>query len=355
MRPLKALINIDNARHNLKQVKLLAQSSKIMATLKANAYGHGMSYMATAFSDADAFSVLTIEDAIELRESGFDKKILLLEGVFDPEDLNIASSFGFDIVVHSEYQLTLLRQLHNEKKLDIHLKINTGMNRLGFPIEKIPKVYEQLKSDQRIANIVFMSHFANADRDNGTSEQFAVLENIMNDYNEPFSLANSAAIIKNKSSHTDWVRPGIILYGASPLEDPIENLKPVMTLRSEIIAIQEINQGDSVGYGGEFKAERKMRIGIVACGYADGYPRHAPTGTPVIVDNMETRTLGRVSMDMLAVDLTDMPRANFGSEVELWGENLSVDRVAKHASTVGYQLLCAVSSASRVPLDIYYG
>ena len=357
MRPLKALINLDNARHNLAYIKSLAPSSKIMATLKANAYGHGLTLMASAFNDADAFSVLTIDDAIELREAGFDKKILLLEGPFDHDDLNIASAYHFDMVIHSEYQLALIRQLEKHKKINIHLKVNTGMNRLGFSVEKVPKIYQQLKNDARVEEIIFMSHFANADIKNGTDSQISQIDSLVKTFKEPFSVANSAAIFNQISTQLDWVRPGIMLYGATPFDAdlPLDQLKPVMTLRSEIIAIQEIKKGEGVGYGKEFKASKDMRIGIVACGYADGYPRHAPSGTPIIVDGIQTRTVGRVSMDMIAVDIDDIPNVNYGSSVELWGENLSVDIVAQHAKTVGYELLCAISSASRVPIDIYYG
>ena len=357
MRPLKALINLDNARHNLAYIKSLAPSSKIMATLKANAYGHGLTLMASAFNDADAFSVLTIDDAIELREAGFDKKILLLEGPFDHDDLNIASAYHFDMVIHSEYQLALIRQLEKHKKINIHLKVNTGMNRLGFSVEKVPKIYQQLKNDARVEEIIFMSHFANADIKNGTDSQISQIDSLVKTFKEPFSVANSAAIFNQISTQLDWVRPGIMLYGATPFDAdlPLDQLKPVMTLRSEIIAIQEIKKGEGVGYGNEFKASKDMRIGIVACGYADGYPRHAPSGTPIIVDGIQTRTVGRVSMDMIAVDIDDIPNVNYGSSVELWGENLSVDIVAQHAKTVGYELLCAISSASRVPIDIYYG
>ena len=357
MRPLKALINLKNAQHNLNYVRSLAPSSKIMATLKANAYGHGLTLMAGAFDDADAFSVLTIEDAIEIREAGFDKKILLLEGAFDEEDLKIAAAYHFDLVVHNDYQLALLRQLPHDKRIDIHLKVNTGMNRLGFSVRSISKVYNQLKNDDRINEIVFMSHFANADKTNGTDQPYQEIEKLMNDYNEPFSLANSAALISDNKTHADWVRPGIMLYGASPFDfsQKISNLKPVMTLRSEVISIQEIKKGESVGYGQEFGANNDMRIATVACGYADGYPRHAPTGTPVLIDGVRTSTVGRVSMDMLAVDITDLGNVNYGSMVELWGEQLSVDEVAHNAKTVGYELLCAISSASRVPIDINYG
>ena len=357
MRPLKALINLKNAKHNLNYVRSLAPTSKVMATLKANAYGHGLTLMAGAFIDADAFSVLTIDDAIELREAGFDKKILLLEGPFDEEDLKIAAAYHFDLVIHNDYQLALIRQLDHDKQIDIHLKINTGMNRLGFSVQSISKVYKQLKSDDRINEIVLMSHFANADKADGINKQYQEIEKLMNNFNEQFSIANSAAIINDNKTHADWVRPGIMLYGATPFNfSQSENaLKPVMTLLSEVISIQEIKKGQGVGYGHEFVANEDMRIATVACGYADGYPRHAPTGTPVIVDGIKTKTVGRVSMDMLAVDITDLGNVTYGSMVELWGEQLSVDEVANNAKTVGYELLCAISSASRVPIDINYG
>lgn len=357
MRPLKALINIDNARKNLSFVRSLAPSSKIMATMKANAYGHGLNYMASAFSEADGFSVLTINEAVELRESGYEKKILLLEGVFDKEDLKIAAAFNFDVVLHNDYQLSLIRQLSSKKKISVHLKVNTGMNRLGFSLNNLPKVHSFLKEDERISEIVLMSHFANADSAKGIESQLSEVKMLRSNYHEPFSVANSAAILNNQDTHLEWIRPGIMLYGANPfdLDDLPGGLLPVMTLRSEIIATQEIKKGDGVGYGSDFRAPNDMRIGIVACGYADGYPRHAPSGTPIFVDGVETQTVGRVSMDMIAVDITSLLNTNIGSSVELWGENLGVDRVARSANTVGYELLCAISSPSRVPVEIYYG
>lgn len=358
MRPLKALINLEHARSNYKRVRSLCPRSKIIATLKANAYGHGLDFMANAFSDADAFSVLCIEEAIELREIGFDGRILLLEGVYEFEELKIASAFNFDIVVHNDYQLSLIRQLPDLKKINIHLKINTGMNRLGFDIENLPKVLKQIADSKKINQIILMTHFANADNEKGIKKELNTIKNLIQNYKYDYSAANSAAIINYPETHLEWVRPGIMLYGASPFQNKTANelgLKPVMNLVSEIIAIRLIKKGDSVGYGSSFIADKDMQIGVVACGYADGFPRIAPTGTPIIVENQLTRTLGRVSMDMLCVDLSNVSNVSIGSKVELWGDNLSVDEVARHAQTVGYELLCAVSSSIRVPLSISYG
>lgn len=358
MRPLKALINLEHARSNFNQVRSLCPSSKIIATLKANAYGHGLDFMANAFSDADAFSVLCIEEAIELREIGFDGRILLLEGVYEFEELKIASAFNFDIVVHNDYQLSLIRQLPDLKKINIHLKINTGMNRLGFDIENLPKVLKQIEDSKKINQIILMTHFANADNERGIKKELNTIKSLIQNYKYDSSVANSAAIINYPETHLEWVRPGIMLYGASPFHNKTANelgLKPVMNLVSEIIAIRLIKKGDSIGYGSTFVAEKDMQIGVVACGYADGFPRIAPTGTPIIVENQLTRTLGRVSMDMLCVDISNVSNVSIGSKVELWGDNLSVDEVARHAQTVGYELLCAVSSSIRVPLSISYG
>lgn len=358
MRPLKALINLEHARSNFNQVRNLCPKSKIIATLKANAYGHGLDFMANAFSEADAFSVLCIEEAIELREHGYEGRILLLEGVYDYEELRIASAFNFDIVVHNDYQLSLLRQLSNQKKINIHLKINTGMNRLGFDIDVIPKVLLQIKENKKINQIILMTHFANADNKKGIKKEIDTIKKLMQNYKHEFSVANSAAIINYPETHLEWVRPGIMLYGATPFHDKTAKelgLKPVMSLVSEIIATRIIKKGDAVGYGSSFVAENEMQIGVVACGYADGFPRIAPSGTPIIVENQLTKTIGRVSMDMLCVDLSNVSNVSIGSKVELWGDNLSVDEVAQHAQTVGYELLCAVSSSIRVPLSISYG
>jgi alanine racemase len=241
-----------------------------------------------------------------------------------------------------------------KKPINVHLKINTGMNRLGFPPDQVDYLIENLNANPNVSEITLMTHFATADEKEGITKQLDCFNRVTNNYNFSSSVANSAALYKFPEARLDWVRPGIMLYGASPFEDisakKIE-VKPVMSLVSKIIAIQDIKKGQAVGYGNNFIAKEDMRIGIVACGYGDGYPRHAKTGTPIFVHNKTTKTVGRVSMDMLYVDLSKIEKAAIGSKVEMWGNHISVDEVAKNSGTVGYELLCNISASSRVPLD----
>lgn len=349
MRPIKARIDLATLHDNLRVAQKLAPQSKVMAVLKANAYGHGVLRAANAMKKAAGFAVLNIEDAIALREAGFDQTILLLEGFFDREELRLITEYRLATVVHQEEQLRLIVQA-TPGKLDVHLKINSGMNRLGFKPEDFPSAMSALRQ-ARVASVTLMTHFATADEPVGVREQVTLFREITADLSYPRSLANSAALIRYPESHADWVRPGIMLYGATPFADRSAadiGVKPAMTLSSEIIAIQNLKSGNSVGYGGNFRADRSMRIGVVACGYADGYPRLAPTGTPVLVEGEHVTTVGRVSMDMICVDLSKAPRARIGSAVELWGAGLPVDEVARSAGTVGYELLCAI--APRVPM-----
>jgi alanine racemase len=324
-----------------------------MAVLKANAYGHGLIEAARALSTAEGFAVLSLSEAIELREYGFDQHLLLLEGFFSAYEVNVCSQMNIGAVIHNAQQIDFINQIKPKNPINIHLKINTGMNRLGFVPSEIKTLINACESNPYVGNIILMTHFANADEAIGVKDQLALF-NTFTDHSYDRSVANSAAIIRYPETHMEWVRPGIMLYGASPFEDQSIRdigLQPVMCLHSKIIAIQNLDQGQSVGYGSTFVATNKMRVGIVACGYADGYPRHAPSGTPVMVDGKKSRTLGRVSMDMLYVDLTDIPSADMHSDVELWGTNILVDEVAKEAKTVGYELLCAISSSIRVPME----
>lgn len=354
MRPLLATVHLDALRHNLRIAKLYAPKSKIMAVVKANAYGHDLTYAAMGLMAADGFAVLGLNEALALRAEGYQQVILLLEGVFTEDELGKATKNDVALVVHSAVQVEMLEQARLSSPVSIFLKLNTGMNRLGFAPAEYASMLSRLQVCKNIADITLMTHFATADEPEGIAEQLALFKEVTAGMAYPSSLANSAAVLRHPESHTDWVRPGIMLYGASPVagtHSELFNLKPAMTLASKIIAVQDLTPGQSVGYGKKFIAEQKTRVGVVACGYADGYPRHAPTGTPVAVAGRLTRTLGRVSMDMLCVDITDIPEAQIGSRVELWGKLVSVDEVAEAAGTVGYELLCALSP--RVPIEVF--
>lgn len=321
----------------------------MFAVVKANAYGHGLLRAAGALQEADGFALLDLSDAVRLREAGVAKPILLLEGFFDPADLQVLAAHGLASVVHSAEQVAMLEHAA-PAPVDVFLKVNTGMNRLGVRPEAVRPLVERLRASRSVGAITLMTHFADAEGPAGVGEQVARLEEAAEGLDLPRSMANSAALLRHPVSRGAWVRPGIMLYGCSPFGDVAADalgLAPVMTLASELIAVQDLAPGDRVGYGGTFTAQRPMRIGIVACGYADGYPRHAPSGTPVLVAGERTGTVGRVSMDMLAVDLTPVPHAAVGTPVTLWGEGLSCDEVAAAAGTVSYELLCAL--APRVP------
>lgn len=349
-RPIRATFDLDALRANLALVRARATGSRVWAVLKANAYGHGLLRVAEALRQADGYALLDLDDAVRLREAGFRHPILLLEGCFDLSDLLAAGGYSLTTVVHCAEQIEMLEMSALPTRLPVHLKLNTGMNRLGFTISEFAGAYERLKRCPTVGPITLMTHFAEAEVDNGVAEPLQVFEAAAHGIEAPRTMANSAAILRFPQTHADWVRPGIMLYGCSPLPDRSAEelgLRPVMTLTSELIAIQNLRRGESTGYGRMYKAKSATRIGVVACGYADGYPRHAPTGTPILVNGKRTRTVGRVSMDMLAVDLHDMPEAKVGSPVTLWGEGLSADEVAAAAGTVSYELLCAL--AARVP------
>ena len=349
-RPIHAQIDLEALKNNLRIAKRLT-SSRIMAVIKANAYGHGLLRVAEVLQDAEGIGVLDVQDAVSLREAGCRQTILLLEGFFSPEDLALIAEYDLASVIHNSFQLDSLDAYPRRGKLKVWLKVNTGMNRLGFLPDEVPAVMERLKSHSSVSEVTLMTHFAHADETNGVAKQFELFKDLSASYRAPRSVANSAALLRYSSTHLDWVRPGIMLYGVSPFADTSAQqlgLKPVMTLASEIISMREIKAGESVGYGGEFRAEQNMKIGVVACGYADGYPRRAPTGTPILVNGRRTRTLGRVSMDMLCVDLSNIPDAKTGSRVVLWGEGLPVEEVAHAAGTISYELLCAI--ATRVPV-----
>ena len=335
-----------------------ATSARIMAVIKAGAYGHGLLRAAEALNAADGFALLDVNEAVHLREAGFRQTILLLEGFFTPDDLPLVNKHDLACVIHSPHQIAMLDNLPRRGGLQVWLKVNSGMNRLGFAARDVFAVMEKLKNHPAVRDITLMTHFSHADEAAGVAAQLEVFNAVASSYRLSRSLANSAALLRYPVTHADWVRPGIMLYGASPFapsggDQPSAQqlgLRPVMTLHSEIISVRELNTGERIGYGGLFQAEAPMRIGVVACGYADGYPRHAPTGTPVLVEGRRTRTLGRVSMDMLSVDLSALPDADVGSGVTLWGADLPVEDIAHAAGTISYELLCALTT--RVPVVV---
>jgi len=349
-RPIRVRFDRAAFRDNLAVVRARAPRSRVWAVVKANAYGHGLLRAAEAMQQADGFALLDLDEAVRLREAGVRKPILLLEGVFELEDLGVVAEHGLSMVVHTAEQLDLLESAGLPVRVPVYLKMNSGMNRLGFAPDRYRAVCKRLAGMPAVGAITLMTHFADADGASGVAEQLALFNAATGDIDLPRSLANSAASMRFPDAHGDWVRPGIVLYGCSPFADESAaelGLRPVMTLESGIIGVQALNPGDRVGYGGTFTADDRMRIAVVACGYADGYPRHAPTGTPVLVEGRRTRTVGRVSMDMITVDVTDIPEARIGSPVILWGDGLSADEVATAAGTVSYELLCAL--AARVP------
>jgi alanine racemase len=357
-RPIRARIAPAAIRHNYRLAKQQAPQSRAWAVVKANAYGHGQWRAVEALrGEADGFALLECENAVALREAGVTQPILLLEGVFCARDVRAVVEHRLTTVIHCLEQLELL--VRNGKfvaPVALYLKLNTGMNRLGFTAATLAKAWEILHQLPQV-DVTLMTHFADADGERGVSGQLERFREMAGGWNGPVSLGNSAAILRHPEAHGDWVRPGIMLYGASPFAGQSAEalgLQPAMTLESQIIGVQEIASGDRVGYGGTFTADRPMRIGVIACGYADGYPRHAPTGTPVAVMGRRTRTIGRVSMDMLACDLSDIPEAGIGAPVTLWGEGIAgsvpADEVATAAGTIAYELFCAL--APRVPVSL---
>lgn len=348
-RPLFARIDTAALQHNLQRVRALTPASKVLAVLKADAYGHGVQTVASALQGADALGVLELEQALVLRAGGERRPIVLMEGYFSAEELPLLVEHQLVPVIHSMQQLAWLQEAWLPLRLDVWVKLNSGMNRLGFPPGSYREVVQQLSRWPQVGRVTLMSHFATADEEDGVAAQLVTFLMETEGMQLPVSLANSAAIIAHPDTHADWVRPGIMLYGArsGSASAASQGLRPVMSLLSRLIAVQHVEPGGSIGYGATVVAEYPMRIGVVACGYADGYPRHAPTGTPVLVGGRRCRLVGRVSMDMLTVDLSGCPDADVGTDVELWGAQLPVDEVAVAAGTLGYELLTAV--AARVP------
>ena len=346
----KAVINLSACRHNLSVAKASSSDSKFIAVIKANAYGHGMLQIADALNEADAFAVARINEAIELRQAGINKSILVLEGFTSEDEVKLAHEYQLDCVIHHESQVKFLD--HNrDSTINVWLKIDTGMHRLGFSPDDVKGITQRLNQNTSIKQPVkFMTHLANADdkHDDKTIKQIDVfyhcIEGVAVTEN---SIANSAGILGWPQSHASWNRPGIMLYGVSPFinGNALEHqLKPVMTLSSRLIAIKQVQKGEAIGYGGTYTCNKEMTVGIVAIGCGDGYPRHAKSGTPVLVNNQRCALVGRVSMDMICIDLEQQPEAKVNDTVILWGNGLPVEEVAECAGTIAYELLCGVTS-----------
>jgi alanine racemase len=351
VRPIQATVSASALAHNYAVARRAACGAKVLAVVKANGYGHGVARVAKALPDADGFGTVELDSAVGLRERGFAGPVLLLEGFFESAELDVIARASLATVVHHEDQVRMLEERRGAQPLDVFFKINTGMNRLGFPPSHVRPMLERLRVAGAARSITLMTHFATADGPQGIEEAMARFDEATRGIDLPRSLANSAAIFAHPRAHADVARLGISLYGATPFADRSAEslgLRPAMTLRSKLIAIQDLAPGATVGYGASFRAERVMRVGVVACGYADGYPRHAPSGTPVRVADVLARTAGRVSMDMITVDISNVPGARVGTPVTLWGEGLPIDDVATAAGTVGYELMCAVMP--RVPM-----
>ena len=352
-RPTFAQIHLDALTHNLQRVRHYAPASRIMAVIKADAYGHGVIAAATALADADAFALATIEEACQLRDAEIDKPLVVLQGVNDDEDVRLAAKAGLELVVHSGYQAELLKRWPTTQPLKLWLKIDTGMHRLGLSPGEFVALYPKLKVLPFVKSLRAMTHFASADETDSeqTRQQLICFDAAVDKLQIAQSLANSAAIIHAPKTRRDWVRPGIMLYGASPfaqLNAGQFGLQAVMELVSRVVAIRDLSAGESVGYGGRFVTRRPSRIAVAAIGYGDGYPRHLPDGTPVLINGKNATLAGRVSMDSITIDVTDLESSVVvGDKVVLWGPGLPVESIADLAGTINYELLTGVSP--RVP------
>ncbi len=363
-RPVHATIHADALRQNLARAKSAAPDARVWAVVKANAYGHGIERVFEALQAADGFALLDLGEAERVRKLGWRGPVLLLEGAFDARDLELCSRLDLWHTVHCEEQIDLLAAHKTHAPHRVFLKMNSGMNRLGFAPQLYRAAWTRLNALPQVQEVSLMTHFSDADGAPGIAAQLAVFEAASAELPGERSRCNSAALLRHgRIAHealwSDWVRPGIAIYGSAPdypeHDADFWGLQPTMTLAAKIIAVQELQPGDTVGYGSGFVADRTMRIGVVACGYADGYPRLCPTGTPVLIGSVRSRSIGRISMDMMTVDLGPAPQAGFGSEVTLWGRSstgsvLEIDEVAHCAGTLGYELMCAL--AQRVPVVV---
>lgn len=350
-----ATIDGDALRHNLAAVRRIAPASRVVAVIKANAYGHGMIRVARALIAADAFGVARFDEAVALRAAGISTPILLLEGVFTADELQVAGREQFQLVVHSFEQLRLLEQSAVTHRFAVWLKLDTGMNRLGFRPDEFEAALQRLNRCACVDSVKVMTHLAGAEEPGGESARIQLNEfrALTDTLGLERSIANSAGLIAWPEARTQWVRPGLMLYGISPIpgaDAATIGLRPVMTLSTQLIALCGVPRGESVGYNGIWQADRDSRIGIAAIGYGDGYPRHMRTGAPVLVNGSEAPVVGRVSMDMMAVDVTDLPETRVGAAVVLWGEGLPAERVAPYADAIPYELVCGVTQRVAVKL-----
>jgi len=348
MRAAIAHIDLDALRHNLDRVQQSAPGRKIYAAVKADGYGHGAVSVAWALGGADGFAVACSEEALILREAGIHHPILLLEGPFEGSELDLCVMHQLQPAIHHPEQLRMLECARLARPIPVWLKLDTGMHRLGIAPGETAAFWHRLRDCPNVESIALMSHLAGADEptSDATPRQLAAFRDATADLPGPRSLANSAGILAWPETHFDAVRPGLMLYGATPMEGRVaadDGLRPVMTLESRLISVKALSRGGAVGYGGTWTAPEDMRMGIVAMGYGDGYPRHAPSGTPVLIDGTAAPLIGRVSMDMLAVDLRNHPRARVGDRVVLWGEGLPAERIARAAGTIAYELFCGVT------------
>ncbi|UTW12618.1 alanine racemase [Marinobacterium rhizophilum] len=356
-RAAKASIDLAAIRHNYRLARSLAPNARAAAIIKANAYGHGAVKVAQALAaEADAFGVACIEEAMELRDAGIKQPVVLLEGFFDADELDYIARNGLWTAVHSEHQIDALAAADLPSPVNVWLKMDSGMHRLGIPPRDFHAAYTRLRALPQVGEITLMSHFACADdlAQDTTERQIAVFDQAVEGIDAPHSLANSPATLAWPQARRDWLRPGLMLWGATPFEvaqDEAAKLQPAMTLSTEIIAIHDLDVGDAVGYGASFICQRPSRIATIAMGYGDGYPRHAVSGTPVVVNGQRTVTAGRVSMDMMTIDITDIADAKIGDVVELWGRQLPVSEVAQFCSTIPYTLLTCLTR--RVALEYH--
>jgi len=355
-RATRAVIALSALRHNLQRAREAAPHSRIMAVVKANGYGHGLVRAAEALSGADAYGVSSLDEAAELRDAGITAPIVLLEGFTRASDLSAVREYGVQCVLHHRSQLALLEADRGEAPIAVWLKLDTGMHRLGFSVEDFPAILGRVLDCASVAKpLRLITHLAQADDPDSaeTPRQIDLLHGAAADLDAELSIANSAGVLAWPQSHVDWVRPGVMLYGVAPFvagTGPEHALRPAMTLSSELIAVNRYRRGDRIGYAGTWRCPEDMHVGVVAIGYGDGYPRHAPSGTPVLLNGRRVPLIGRVSMDMLSVDLRSQPQARVGDPVVLWGEGLPVEEVARMAGTIGYELLCGV--APRVKVEV---
>jgi len=354
--PIRAVIDTAALRHNLGQVRRAAPASRVMAVIKANAYGHGLVPAARALAEADGFAVARLGEGLALRAAGLRNRILLLEGVFSAEQLAAAAQAQFELMVHSFEQLALLEALAGAAPVTVWLKIDSGMNRLGFRLEECAAAYARLRGNPHVhAEPTLVTHLASADdrRDPRTRQQLEAFATATASLNGARSIANSAGVLAWPAARTDWVRPGLMLYGVSPFASGTGaalGLRPAMTLRTEVIAVKSVRAGETVGYGGTWTAPRETRMAVVAAGYGDGYPCNTATGAPVQIGGRRASLIGRVSMDMITVDVTDLPTVGVGDPVVLWGSEVPVEEIAAQAGAIPWDLLCGVSQ--RVQLDV---